>query len=250
MALVIFTGTYLTAAAIHWTVMALARGRLARIFRGVSAALLSPLGTIFALLVAFIAAQVWSDVDRAKVAVSHEASALRTVVLLAASFPGEPEARLRGLIARHIDEAVSDDWPRMAEQSATMRVAPPALSEALQFTVTLEPGSQGQITAQRQIVTAREEALDARRQRIIVSRSSVNWVKWACLLAQAVCTLAAIAIVHHDSRGAAVIAMGIFATGVAVSLLLIASHDRPFTGEISIKPDLLQQARPDDTQRR
>jgi hypothetical protein len=31
---------------------------------------------------------------------------------------------------------------------------------------------------------------------------------------------------------------------VALSLLLIASHDRPFTGEISVKADLLQQARP------
>ena len=29
---------------------------------------------------------------------------------------------------------------------------------------------------------------------------------------------------------------GIFATGVAVSVLLIASHDRPFSGEISVKP--------------
>jgi hypothetical protein len=50
------------------------------------------------------------------------------------------------------------------------------------------------VTAQRQIVTSLEKALEARRQRIIVSRSSVNWVKWACLHAQAVCTLAAIAI--------------------------------------------------------
>jgi hypothetical protein len=60
--------------------------------------------------------------------------------------------------------------------------------------VALEPRSAGQVTAQRQIVTSLQEAPEARRQRIIVSRSSVNWVKWACLHAQAVCTLAAIAI--------------------------------------------------------
>jgi hypothetical protein len=39
--------------------------------------------------------------------------------------------------------------------------------------------------------------------------------------------------------------MGIFATGVAVSVLLIASHDRPFSGEISVKPAALLQIRPD-----
>jgi hypothetical protein len=40
--------------------------------------------------------------------------------------------------------------------------------------------------------------------------------------------------------------MGIFATGVAVSILLIASHDRPFSGGVSIRPDLLQQVMPEE----
>jgi hypothetical protein len=39
--------------------------------------------------------------------------------------------------------------------------------------------------------------------------------------------------------------MVIFATGAAVSVLLIASHDRPFSGEISVKPDVLLQVRPE-----
>jgi hypothetical protein len=47
------------------------------------------LGIIFGLFVAFIAAQVWGDSDRANAAVDREASALRSVVILAASFPGE-----------------------------------------------------------------------------------------------------------------------------------------------------------------
>jgi hypothetical protein len=39
--------------------------------------------------------------------------------------------------------------------------------------------------------------------------------------------------------------MGIFVTGVAASILLILAHDRPFTGEISIKPDPLLQVMPE-----
>ena len=61
--------------------------------------MLPPLGIIFGLFVAFTAAQVWSDSDRASAAVSHEASALRTALVLTASFPGEPEAKLHDLIA-------------------------------------------------------------------------------------------------------------------------------------------------------
>src|SRR5262249_25805486 len=78
----------------------------------------------------------------------------------------------------------------------------------------------------------------------MISQSQVNPLKWACMLMQAVCALIAIAIVHSDNRLAAVIALGIFATGVAASLLLILAHDRPFTGEISIKSDPLLQVVP------
>jgi Protein of unknown function (DUF4239) len=166
-------------------------------------------------------------------------------VILAASFPGEPEARLRALIRRYIEEAATEEWPMMARQTATLRITPRPLVEALQLTLALTPSSQGQQTAQREISTALENAFDARRQRIIVSRSEVNLVKWSCLFAQAVCALLAIAMVHSDNRLASTITMGIFATGVAASVLLIASHDRPFIGELSVGPDPLLQVMPE-----
>jgi hypothetical protein len=246
MAFVIFTLTYLAAAVIFAIVMRLAAGERARIFKGVSPGMLPPLGIIFGLFVAFIASQVWSDIDRANAAVNREANALSTVVFLSASFPGEPQARLRDLTRRHIQEAVTYEWPMMAQQSASLRVTPLSLAEQMELVLALEPHSPGQVTAQREIVSALETAIDARRQRIIVSRSSVNWVKWSALILQAICTLIPIAMVHSDNRGAAAAAMGIFATGVAVSILLIASHNRPFSGEVSVKPDLLQQIMPED----
>ena len=66
--------------------------------------MLPPLGIIFDLFVAFTAALVWNDNDRASAAVNREASALKAVVILAGSFPGEPEARLRNLVGRYIEE--------------------------------------------------------------------------------------------------------------------------------------------------
>jgi len=124
--------------------------------------------------------------------------------LLATSFPGEPEAQIRTLVRRHIDEAVVAEWPTMAKQSASLKIAPPTLAETLRLALSLAPKSEGQIAAQREIVTGLENAMDARRQRIILSRSSVNWVKWTCLFAQAGCTLIAIAMVHCDNRAAEV----------------------------------------------
>ena len=65
MAVVVFGATYLFAAAIYATVMSLASGERARAFKAVSPGMLPPLGILFALFVAFTAAQVWTDNDRA-----------------------------------------------------------------------------------------------------------------------------------------------------------------------------------------
>jgi len=96
-------------------------------------------------------------------------------------------------------------------------------------------------------VAALNRALDARRQRIIISQSEVGPVKWAAILLQGLCTLIAIAMVHSDNRLACAIAVALFATGIALSSLLIAAYRRPFTGEISVKPELLQQVVPSQT---
>jgi len=245
MSLVVFGGTYLATGVIYWIVKVLAVGERARAFRSVSPGLLPPLGIIFGLFVAFIAAQVWNDADHAKAAVTGEASALRAVVLLADSFPGELRARLHSLLRRQITEAVTKEWPLMARHRAALTMAPPALVEALQVALALTPRGDGEALAQREMVASLEKALDARRQRITISQSSVNWVKSIGLLLQAACTLLAIAMVHSDNPRTAAIALALFATGVAISLILIASHARPFTGELSVGPQLLLQVMPD-----
>jgi len=245
MTLLVFGLTALITAMIYAAITALAVGERARSFKAVSPGLLPPLGILFALFIAFTASQVWSDNDRANAIVDREASALRTVLILAAAFPGEADTHLRGLIRSYVADAVAQEWPMMAHRTATLQTIPYSLAEALQATLALTPSSQGQQTAQREITTALENAMDARRQRVIISQSQVNLVKWSCLCLQAACALIAIAMVHCDNRLTCAITMGLFAFGVAASLLLILSHDRPFTGEISVGPNPLLQVMPE-----
>src|SRR5499427_8438009 len=98
MALLVFGLTYLITAIIYMVITVLAVGERARSFKAVSPGLLSPLGIIFGLFVAFTAAQVWTDNEKAKMEIDREASALRSVVILATSFPRESELRLRELV--------------------------------------------------------------------------------------------------------------------------------------------------------
>jgi Protein of unknown function (DUF4239) len=237
MALVIFLATYLIAGCVDLVVTRLAVNERAKGFKAVSAGMLPPLGILFALLVGFIAVEVWGNFDKAKTAVTTEASALRAVVLLAGSFP-EQRTSIYALVDRHIDESVNNEWPAMAQQRMTLETLPMALIEALHDTLALKPTDDSQRAAQSEMVKELHTALDARRQRIVISESALGTVKWVGILLQGLCTLVAIAVVHSDNRIARALTLTLFAIGVAMSVLLIAAYSRPFS---SIGPNLLKQ---------
>ena len=242
MALVIFLATYLIAGSVDLVVTRLAVNERAKGFKAVSPGMLPPLGILFALLVGFIAVEVWGNFDKAKAAVTTEASALRGVVLLAGAFPDEQRMSIYALVDRHIDESVNKEWPEMAQHRMTLAALPTALIEALHDTLALKPTDDSQRAAQSEMVKELHTALDARRQRIVISEASVGTVKWVGILLQGLCLLVAVAVVYSDNRLTCAITLSLFATGIARSVLLIAAYSRPFNGGgYFVAPELLKQ---------
>jgi Protein of unknown function (DUF4239) len=243
-ALVVLAGMALLTTAIYLVAMRLAAGERAEALKAVSPGMLPPMGILFALIVGFLAVGVWDNVDRAEEAIADEASALRSAVILSAELPPDERVRMRALIRRQIETAVDEEWPAMEEQRANLTAIPTALADALHLAVGFDPRSDGQALAQRELVTALQAALDARRQRIVVSESSINAVKWAGLVALAVLALFAIALVHSGNPTTARIAMGVFAAAVAVVITMLASQDEPFAGQFGLDPDVLEEVIP------
>src|SRR4029077_11202198 len=87
MILVVFGFTYLVTAGIYVAVTAFGVGERARSFKAISPGFPPPLVLIVGLLVAFTATQVWTDTEKAKAEIDREASALRSVIILATTFP-------------------------------------------------------------------------------------------------------------------------------------------------------------------
>jgi len=235
---------FLAATVVYVVVMWLAVGKRREAFRAVSPGMLPPMGLLFGLIVGFLAAQVWSDAGNAQQAVNREASALRATVILAHTFPGTPDSRIDALIRTYIRNAANEEWPAMAHHRATLTVIPAQLVEALRIAIGLTPRTDGEKAAQQQMISSLQSAFDARRQRIILSESSLNWVKWSGVILVAVLTLIAIAFVHCENRLTAGLAMGLFTAAVAGSLILLAIQQRPFGGEFAVRPDPLVQVVP------
>jgi hypothetical protein len=243
-ALVAFAGMALLTLLIYVVVMRLAEGEHADALTAISPGMLPPMGILFALIVGFLAVGVWGNVDRAENAVSDEASALRSVVILSDDLPPDLRVRMRALVRRQIENAVNNEWPAMEDRRATLSAIPPPLADALHLTVQFDPPSEGETVTQRELVTSIQDALAARRQRIVLSESGVNAVKWLGLLFLAALTLVAIAMVHSGDRRTARIAMGLFAVAVAVVITMLAAEDQPFVGQLGLDPDVLEQVLP------
>ncbi|WP_259295087.1 DUF4239 domain-containing protein [Paraburkholderia sp. DHOC27] len=233
-------------ATIHFVTGRLAAGPYGRSFKAISPGLLSPLGIMFGLFIAFTASQVWSDTARATAAVATEASALRSVVVVSAVLPEDAQTELRRMIRDYIQYTATTEWPLVAKGAVTLNISPPTLNNALQYTLSLPVVTPGQQTAQREVAASLEQALEVRRERILISRSEVNGVKWLCLAFLAVCLLFAIAFVHCDNRLTSAVAIGLFSAALAATFFLILSHDRPFTGEIALSPAPLLQVMPEN----
>src|SRR5215475_13862903 len=182
MALFVFVATYLIAGGIYLVVTKLALTGWARDFKAVSPGMLPPLGILFGLLVGFIAVEVWNNFEKAKAAIAAEASALRAVVVLAGTFPEEQKTHIYALIDRHIEVAVNQEWPEMAHQRATLSPLPTALIGALHDALAMNPANDSERSAQPEMIRALHTALDARRQRIVLSESTVGVVKWVGIL--------------------------------------------------------------------
>lgn len=245
-ALVVFGAAYVLAALIFGLAAFLSHRPIAKALQPVTPGLLSPLGTILGILIAFLAVRVWTNVDHAQEYIGREISALREVVMLADSLPVDVKTRVREAIGKHLDAVASEEWPAMAEERVSLRSFPPHLEEAMDAILSFAPAGANQQLVQNHALTAVEDAVEFRRSRVGVSRSEISPVQWTVIVVLAGMILVTIAAIHIHVRWAMAIAMFVFSTAVAMSLVLLMVYDRPFgLGGFTLPPTAYREAIPD-----
>ncbi len=136
----------------------------------------------------------------------------------------------------------------MAQGRASLRRLPPGLPMAIRSLVSFTPAAQGQQIAQQRAVVAITKALEARRNRILISKAVIAPIQWIVILTLDALLLVTLAMVHLDRPAAAVSSMFVLSTAIAVSLILLMVYDRPFSsGGITLQPDALREIQIDDT---
>jgi hypothetical protein len=242
MALIIYAVCYAVAALIFAVLRLLAKTRLADHLEAITPAMVTPIGVIGGLIIAFLAARVWSNLDHANVYVAQEANAVRELDRLADEMPSVVREPVRRGAHRYVAWVTSEDWPQMVAGIGAVQAAPPGLLDALTSLATYNPTEAGQRALQQSAIASLERALEARRNRLLLSRQVIEASQWAVVWSFYVFIMLLIGFVHMSRPVTKAIAMWLFSSTFALCIVLLLINDMPFrTGGYTIGPTLLKE---------
>ena len=236
-AAIVFGLVYLATVAIFLVAASVSRLPWGKQVGSLTPGLLSPLGTILGILIVFLAARVWANLDRAHEYVIHEIGALREAALIVKSLPPNVEARVHADLKAHVQFLISEEWPAMGDRRADLKLRATHLEAAMNTLLAYPPEAENQKLAQSRALAAIENAFENRRYRIAISRTQIDPIQWIVVLLLSATVLITIASVHIHQRSAMAVGLFVFSTAVAICLVLLMEYDRPFVpGGFVISP--------------
>jgi hypothetical protein len=240
-AVIAFAASYAVVLLLVWATAALARRPIWVELKATTPVMLTPLAVVTGLLIAFLAARVWGNLDRANGYVAQEAGAIREIVVLNGAMPEPLHTGVRNAVTTYLQFVQSIDWAAMASDEANLKRSPAGLPDGIQAVISFNATTRGQEIAQQQLLIAFEKALDARRNRILLSQGVISPIQWDVIVVLDLLMLVVIGMVHIDQPRTAAINMFILATAISACLVLLLVHDRPFAaGGFTLEPIILR----------
>lgn len=203
-----------------------------------SAGSLSLIGTMFAVMLAFVILFSLQSFQRAREGSSMEAVAVTELNSVADVFPPPTSGRLHGGLVCYARAVVNDEWPAMRDGHSSELVESWVDRLHDDFATTV-PHEARQEAAYAQWFDQVAQRRDGRRERLAEAAPFLPIPMWFALGMGAVLTLAYM-VVQADKRETLVIQaipIGFVAAIVTAGLLVVVFLENPYTGgNGSIKP--------------
>ena len=212
----------------------------AQSLKGVVPPFINILGVLFGLTLAFLANDTWSAHDHAMRAVYSEADALRSLVTLSDKLPTPQKDRMNATLVAYA-QASAQEWTWLAQRHQDQKVV--ALGDALLSQVTNREIEQAVgVNAQALMIAKASEIRNEREQRIALSQTHVNPLKWLGMAFLGLLTLLSIAVVHVEHPRAAMVAIILFALAAAPTAAIVLVQGNPFQEPTAVTADPILQA--------
>ena len=233
-------GTFAATAALQWLIQRSRWAPWARSLHGVAPPFINIIGVLFALTLAFLANDTWSAHDRALRAVYKEADSLHSLATLSQSLPTPLRAQLRAALVGYASASAAE-WQLLARRAESREVVERA-DAVLVLLASSEIATAAVANVQARMLRTGREIRDERDQRIALSQTHVNPLKWLGMAFLGLLTLLSIAVVHVDRARAALVSIVLFALAAAPTAAIVLIQGNPFQAPTDVTPAPIEAA--------
>jgi hypothetical protein len=196
---------------------------------------LQTLGTIYAVLLAFVVFVVWQQFNDARASVEREANELVDLARTAKGLPGEVCGPLHAQIDRYVALVVGGEWTAMAARDeACFAEGAGVLDRIWDVLVAYEPGSECHRSLYDEALARFNDLSDARTARISSSMLRIPLALRLLLYSGALMTVASMYLLAVPSAAVHALMTGSLAGAIAHLLYVIGDLDDPFAGEWNV----------------
>lgn len=209
--------------------------QVVRSFRGVVAPFVGTVAVVFGILLGFLANDIWDRERRAAAAVRSEAESLLAIAKLAETF-GLPHEPITGALRSYVETVVHDEWPSMRHGNSALS-AEVALDRLLRTIAASDMAKMsGEADLHRLLIDAGLGVRAARNERLRLSNDGSAELKWLLVLALAVTSQIAVAVVHLESPRPQIAALTLWTASLIFVIGLLAVNEQPFAAANAIEP--------------
>ncbi len=199
---------------------------------------LQTLGTIYAVLLAFVVFVVWQQHNETRSAVEIESNELSDLCRTVRAMPGTQRAE--AAIKAYAQIVIEEEWRAMATGCFSYK-AEQTLEEIWQALELLEPRTPREETLFAEAMARFNDLSDARSRRLYCSLLRLPPSLWLLLLTNGVLVVGSMWIFGLESFCAHALMTVALAGSIAFILFLVADLDNPFWGSWRVGPEAFQQ---------
>ncbi|MFA5275339.1 MAG: DUF4239 domain-containing protein [Candidatus Omnitrophota bacterium] len=207
-----------------------------KIHHDVADPILGALGTIYAVVLAFVMVTVWIAFDKSSSNVRLEANYMSDIYRDAEAFAPDFRQKLGGLLRQYRKEVVDKEWPSMQKGEMNWEVEM-TMRKIWDLYTTYQPKTTTEVAFFEESVSKLNLFRELRRQRLMDSRTGMPPLLWFVLLAGAFATISFTFLFGMESLKAQIAMVVLLSVMISLILFTIMSLDFPFTGSISVSSE-------------
>ena len=216
-------------------------GRTFEAHNDVTGVCVTMIGTLIAVILAFMVFAVWNRFETAKSTVEHESVEMIATYRIAGGLPDTARERVRNVLRSYAVSVRDEEWPAMS-RSKVGPMTRGLIEDLYNDVLAIEPKTNSQYILDDHILYTVTDISTDRSTRLVLSQAGLPMGLWIVMIVGS--SLTVIAFCFHWVERASVhyVLVCMMAGMVALVLFTIKMLDRPFSGTVTVSPVPIQHA--------